>query len=627
MVPRRPLPRRGSLILGVLVLAIVRVLLGVAAWDPPFSALTWDDFTRVLMGQQWAADPILIPDLVWLPLHTWILGGAFSVAGDLFSASPMALAAVVHTLALIVAAGVVGRTGYEISGSRAGGLLAFAALLFSPWGFYLSLSGLGETIYYLAVSVAVFGMVRWTKSRTGQGLALAAGGIAAACALRYEGWWLAAAWATVLLVGEIRSQGLRNLRPGVWLAALVPFLVPAAWMAVNYAKTGSPLFFASESARYFLSAYGALNSIPARLGYYPLSLIRSAPLLVPGLLALVLVNRNSPVVRRIGVVTGLHLALFYCTSLVSSAVGAFNERFMFAFVVALMPVLATVPALVAGVTGAMTRRFVIAALLVLGVMVTAVRITDRPTEWTHSPDLLTLIAELAEAAPPDRPLGLVLDPRLVAIELTPLAIGLGDRLQIATTEGLGVTGPDDLPPGWDLYVTRYPDPALSTAEFPTLMIGRYGVGGPGASLLDIDPMPCSCTEWELRDEAGATRKLPPGPIAWLEFTGQDPAPDSVAILSTKLSPDSARGAVEVRSTYGHGFNPGRIEVEVRVAGQVIESWDLAEPSRWRRISFDIPESASPAVLEVAVVASPNIEPDWGWGRASTVLVRAVETFR
>jgi hypothetical protein len=608
----------------VVLLVGLRLAIGGLLWEPVWSALTWDDFSRVLIARAWAADPVAVPDLVWLPLHTWLLGSAFRLVGGAFSNDPMALAAIVHTLALVGAAGLVGRTGYLISGSAGGGLLTFAALLFSPWGFYLSLSGLGETFYYLSVALAMYGVVRWTTRRSSVDLATAAVGIGLASALRYEGWWLAVAWAAVLVVGEWRSGGIRSIPFRVWLAAVGPFLVPAVWMAVNLAMAGSPVFFATESARYFLSAYGARDSVTDRLFYYPLSLLRAAPLLVPTLLVLFFVGRSNTIVRRLGLVIGVHLALFYLTSIVSSAVGAFNERFMFAFVVAALPILATLPALLARLEPARLRRTAAAGLVLVGSAVTVLRVADRPIEWTHSPDLLTLAEELAEAAPGDRPLRVVIDEELGKVELIPLRTAYGDRLQIEVADALAVENAADLPPGWDLYIDRFPAPDWQAA--PAVMVGRYALEGPSATSVDPQPMPCSCSPWVVIDEAGEKLILPPGPYAWVEFTSDDPPPVANAGVNTTVTvtPGSSMGVIEVRSTYGHGFNPGRIRVEVRAGGTVVEAWDVAEPSRWRRVGFEIPPGSSTIDLEVAVIASPEIESDWSWGRASTVLVRSVE---
>ncbi|MDP8959912.1 MAG: hypothetical protein M3N51_12185, partial [Actinomycetota bacterium] len=148
--------RTSSVLLPVLAALALRVVLGIMAWEPGWSALTWDDFTRVELALDWAQRPsVAIGRLVWLPLHTWVLGTAFLLTGGLFGDSPMALAAVVNSLAVLGAAGLVGRAAWHLFGSSSGALLAFAAILFSPWGFYVSLSGHSEGLYYLAVALTV----------------------------------------------------------------------------------------------------------------------------------------------------------------------------------------------------------------------------------------------------------------------------------------------------------------------------------------------------------------------------------------------------------------------------------------------------------------------------------------
>src|SRR4030067_122128 len=124
-------PRQIALV-GVLVLLVGRVWLAVVMWEPGWSALTWDDFTRVQLARHWAIDPEFAPggDLVWLPAPTWINGLAFMAVGGSFRANPMLLTAIVNTVAAIAAAAIVGWSAHRLWRSLSGGLLAFAAVLF-----------------------------------------------------------------------------------------------------------------------------------------------------------------------------------------------------------------------------------------------------------------------------------------------------------------------------------------------------------------------------------------------------------------------------------------------------------------------------------------------------------------
>lgn len=76
-----------------------------------------------------------------------------------------------------------------------------------------------------------------------------------------------------------------------------------------------------------------------------------------------------------------------------------------------------------------------------------------------------------------------------------------------------------------------------------------------------------------------------------------------------------------RGMYGHGFNLGRITVDVRVDGRVIFGADVGTPSHWRMISFEIPGGIGTSTVAVAVRASDRIESTWSWGRSSTVIVK------
>jgi hypothetical protein len=584
-------------------------------WSPVYSALTWDDFTRVSIARQWAEVPFVSADLVWLPSQTWLLGSLFWLTGDAFSARPMALVAILNTTLILLTAVVVGRSAYRLSGSAAGGWITFAIVLFSPWGFYTSLAGLGEPIYYLGTALAIAALIRFATRPSPATPWWGAAAVALAAATRYEGWWLAVAWTAGMLWIIRRDRAGERFWPNplIWIRPLIPlaipFLVPAGWMAYNLAETGNPLEFARRSAEYFSSAYGGPPTIIGRILYYPSALVRADLLLLSIVVGLAVVHRRSPLVRLLFSVIVLHGTLFLATSLVGSAVGAFNERFMFAFILAATPVIGLAPAALDRIVPA-RRRMVVALSVVLVVAITAIRIPDRPTEWSHAPDLLALAAAIDRVATEDDPLRISISPELAAIEATPLAVVAGNRASIAVEPEPSADA--------DLRVERFPEPA----PLPPLAFGRYGVEGPRASGLPTGRPICHCNGWVYTDERGAELDLGDNPFAWTEFAGLDPRPGETATVATTLASGLGRASVEVRSLYGHGFNPGRMRVEVTVAGTVVEAWDISEPSRWRRIEFEVPPDG--ARLEVRVVAQPPIEAGWAWGTASTTLIRDVE---
>jgi len=614
-----------------LILLAGRLVWGFLAWTPGWTALTWDDFTRAALAQQWAAEPFFTPDLVWLPLPFWINGLVFKVVGTGFRSDPLALIAVVNTTAIVLTALLVGWAACRVFRSIAGGLLAYTAILYSPWGFFTSLSGLAEPLYYLAIAGVVACFVWWKD--TGRIAAVVAGSAALflASAMRYEGWWLAAAWVLVIAGPDLlrwwRGRPDRKLAASLPLlgATLIPFAAPAGWMVVNLVRTGNPLFFATESARYFLSAYGndLFDSIPERLTYYPLSLLRSAPLLLAVIAWAAWRYRTHPKVRGLSVLIGVAFGLFFGSSLISPAVGAFNERFMFAFVVALAPLVGGLPGSLSTVQGSLRRRAVLAVGLLVTVAVTSYRVVDRPIEWTHPPDLLALGSALGEVAIPSDPL-LIATGSGMTIDQMPLSIQNGTDVQVTALPDASLPG--EIPPGVEVVIERLPSRIAEISTAPGRVIGRYYLYGPAAASIPAGTATCSCPGWVFSGEDGSSRLLEDGPFLGLEFVSDDPPPGAEASLTREVTreQDALEGSIELRSLYGHGFNAGRINVEVRVDGKSIFTRDVASPSRWVTVPFSIPAGLGTAVLEVVVAAQPGIEQGWGWGRASTVLVRAVE---
>ena len=126
--------------------------------------MTWDDFTRVTIAQEWAAAPFWFNVFVWLPLPLWITGSIYSVAGEWFASSPMALMAIINTTAVIVTSAVAAWSAHRMFRDRIGTLAVFVIVLFAPWNYFLSLSGLAEPLYFVAITTAAAGLVSWAIS-------------------------------------------------------------------------------------------------------------------------------------------------------------------------------------------------------------------------------------------------------------------------------------------------------------------------------------------------------------------------------------------------------------------------------------------------------------------------------
>lgn len=608
---------------------VLRIVFGVSTWAPGWSALTWDDFTRVAIAQEWAAAPYVADGLVWLPLPVWITGSVFAIAGRWFLESPMALMAMLNTAAVMVASAISAWSAHRLFGSRIGTLGVFLLTLFAPWAYFLSLSGLAEPLYFVAIALTSAGLVSWAASGQDRWLGLGSFGVAAAAAMRYEGWWLAAAFLAVICVDALlllRTHAVRFVvrsRARSLAIAAAPFVVPVAWMAVNVAQTGSPTTFARESARYFESAYGGFERRLDRLVYYPAAMVRAAPilLLLEGVAAFVH-RRRRGVVLLVGLFATQFL-LFYGASAVTGAYGAFPERFLFAYALGLSPLVAGLPgAFRAARVPAGLGRLLGAGLVAIVVLGTMVRLGDRPVEWTHAPDLLALNEQLGAVTTDGRNVTVVIGEG-TEIDVIPMRIQNGDRVEVLVADGLLGT-----PARASLWAERVPFDVVALDLPADPSIGRYRLGGPMADQMTLSPCD-GCDGWLWRDEAGIERPVGGGPYLGLEFTTDDPAPGQRTALIKRIqrTPDIGRGSVDLRWLYGHGFNRGRMNMVVVLDDEPIFRADIGDPSRWTEVRFDVPPGQGTSELRIEVVALEGIEDGWAWGRASTVLVRrfSVET--
>ena len=614
--------QRTLIILTVLALVVARIVLGVATWSPGWSALTWDDFTRVSIAQEWAQAPFWFNGFVWLPIPMWITGSIFAVFGDWFTSSPMALMAIVNTTAVFVASAVTAWSAHRMFKDPVGTVVVFALVLFAPWNYFLSLSGLAEPLYFVAISITVLGLVSWAATGRTAALVIGSVGVAAAAGMRYEGWWLAAAWLAVIGADSLlllRSSSFREVlreRLGAIVVAGAPMLVPLAWFGVNFANEGSPLYFAKESARIFTAAYGGFENRRQRIAYYPLSLLRAAPFLLVLEGAVALVRRRRRVVLLLVGLFATQFVLFYVTSLPSKALGAFPERFLFAFALGLAPLIGGLPNVLRYLVPARLIRPAAVALLVLAVAVTVVRIQDRPEEWTHAPDLLALNEQIGIVADGDL-LEVVAGPHTETDHI-PLAIQNGTQVALSvTSDPFAVPGQ-----AGDVWLERSPRRIIDNRIEYNPAIGRYHLAGPFAELFRLPSCP-GCDDWTWVDEGGNERPMTGGPYLGFQFVTEDPLPGERTAIVTTIEPSQQDriGSVELRGLWGHGFNRGRMSIQVTLDDTLLFEGDIGDPSRWRSVEFDVPAGAQPHQLSVSVVALDGIEAGWDWGTASGVLVR------
>ena len=622
-MPEMSARQRRTLILLVVAGAVLaRIAFGVLTWAPGWSALTWDDFTRVMIAQSWAHDPFWFNGFVWLPLPVWITGSVYAVAGDWFASSPMALMAIVNTAAVFVASAVAAWSAHRIFNDMVGSLAVFALVLFAPWNYFLSLSGLAEPLYFVTITVSVAGLVSWAVTGKNTSLALGSLGVAAAAGMRYEGWWLAGAWIAVIGIDSLlllRRQPFKAVlreRFGTLLIAAAPLAVPLAWMGVNLANQDSPFYFARESARIFTEAYGGFAGRMRRILYYPMSLLRAAPLLLVLEGVVALMRRKRRAVILLVAVFATPFVLFYVTSLPSKALGAFPERFLFAFALGLAPLIGGLPGVLRDLLPAKVLKPAAVALTVAVVVITGIRIQDRPEEWTHAPDLLALNEQIGLVGATGL-IEVVAGPA-TEVDHLPLTVQNGDRVALSVTSDLAAL------PGsaGDVWLERSPSRILEFDLNTNPALGRYRLSGPLADEFLLPPC-TGCEGWTWVDEGGHEHPLDGGPYLGVQFVTDDPLPGERTAITTTIDPaDHARtGSVDLRGLWGHGFNRGRMSIVVTLDDVVVHESDIGDPSRWTRVGFDLPAGTLPHRLSVSVVALADIETGWGWGTASGVLVR------
>lgn len=617
----------------IIGLVMARFAIGLALWRSGWSALSEDDFHRVALAQEWASRPFLLnsPDMVWLPLQAWVHGLAFWLAGRPFVDDPMLLVALVNSGAALAAAAFAGRAAHHLFGSARGAVLAFAVVLFSPYAIFTSLSGLSEPLYYLAVALAVWGIVAWWVRGRTWALAVGSLGIAASAALRYEGWILAASWVVIIAFTVADADGsslgalLRSWRrhKAELALAAAPMLIPVLRLAIYAAHHGTVLGFLALQAQGFTVGIGqgAFRGEIDRWLYYPVSLVRSAPVLMPALAILaVWCLRTTPATRPLVSLIGLQFVVFCVLSVSSGAMGGFRERFMFAFAVGLSPLVGAVPLLVDRLRPRSLRWAAACLLASIGAGAVVYGLANPPDEWSPPADLLEVSTSLgASARARGRPLTVVLGPGTERDGMI-LQVANGGRLRLAEAGKHGLRDPVSLPAWIDVWLERLPSRVAALPVGAGRVIGRYYLYGPAAS--QVPGPDVLLAGWSRRDESGALSLLVPTSPLVIEFADNDPRAGATVALERAVARGArARGgSLRIRTMYGHGFYLGRILAEVRVDGQTVFRRDVATRGGGETVRLVIPSGAGNSVVAVVLTALPGIEPGWDWGRVSTTLV-------
>ena len=83
--------------------------------------------------------------------------------------------------------------------------------------------------------------------------------------------------------------------------------------------------------------------------------------------------------------------------------------------------------------------------------------------------------------------------------------------------------------------------------------------------------------WVWMNEMGTERPITSQGFLWLEFITNDPLSGQTTYISRTVAGGSS-GHLDLRWLYGHGFNSGRMQVDVSFDGDILFSTDISAPS-------------------------------------------------
>jgi hypothetical protein len=249
----------------VALVLTVKALITAYVLRAGFTAISDDDFSRVVIAQDFAHAPRLDPSgTSWLPLPFWITGSAMAVFGR-----TLGVARAVAVLQGLASAVLVHRAGRWVGIGRVGALLAAIIASAVVTSALLGASFQPEALTSGLVVLGAAAATRLDGSRP----ILGATALAAACLCRYEAWPAGAAFAAFCAW---------HRRPG---AAALAVAAPIAWIVHGGLTHGDALFFAHRVGAY-RSALGIHESTWEALIGYPRLLAVHEPALLLTVLTL-----------------------------------------------------------------------------------------------------------------------------------------------------------------------------------------------------------------------------------------------------------------------------------------------------------------------------------------------------
>ena len=279
-------------------------------WASGFRAISDDDFARVVLMQQWAANPQLDPThSSWLPFPFWVGGAAMAVFG-----SSLWVARLTALLLSGVSAWLLYRAARLMVGPRGAFAGTFVAL-WLPWSAYLGVSTVPEM---LTAALCVFALATAAPPARGSQPLSPLWGAAAllpACLSRYEAWVVAGCFVLLLLwrqwqadvrptaaadaPGGDESARKINISTHVYMvrAAAVALALtgPAVWLLYNAWAYDDAFRFAQRVSAYRAALHGSEEGWQLWLRY-PSLLLGQEPELALTTAAMALWHWRKPLV-------------------------------------------------------------------------------------------------------------------------------------------------------------------------------------------------------------------------------------------------------------------------------------------------------------------------------------------
>ncbi|MEZ4295620.1 MAG: glycosyltransferase family 39 protein [Polyangiaceae bacterium] len=283
-----------------------RVLVSALVIAFGFRAVSDDDFSRVVIAEQFALAPKLDPSgTSWLPFPFWLTGAVMGLFG-----SSLLVARIVAVVLGLVSSWLVAESALRMTGERRTGVIAGCACALVGWSAWLGVATVPE-LFTAALTLFAASTLA-TRSPGARWLGALA--LLGATLSRYEPWPVAAVFAAWNLArpssedaptserGRTGGAALRWMQSGA--ASLLAVAGPISWIAWNRLAHGDAFHFVARVTAYRRAlGESASESMLARLVAYPGALVREMPeIVIPSLVVAVLAAMPS---RRARVLPGL----------------------------------------------------------------------------------------------------------------------------------------------------------------------------------------------------------------------------------------------------------------------------------------------------------------------------------